>query len=70
MDREILCHQPIGNFHDDDVSLLRKNGRARGPSIDGDDQLLEAVRRLELILHVPLVVTNSSLRQCQRRENT
>lgn len=68
MDGDILSHQAVLELHDNLVALLGLNRWSRRLPIDGDYQFLVTIRRLVLILHLPLVIPDCRLRRWNREQ--
>ena len=61
VDCYIFCQQTICEFNNNGVSFFGQDCWAGALSIDGNNHLLEAIRRLVLILHLPFIPSDSSL---------
>ena len=61
VDCDISCQQTICELNNDGVSFFGQDCWTGALSIDGDNHLLKAIRRLVLILHLPSIPSDSSL---------
>ena len=61
VDCDIFYQQTIIELNNDGVSFFGQDCWTGALSIDGDNHLLKAIRRLVLILHLPSIPSDSSL---------
>lgn len=61
VDGKVFCQQTVLKLNNDSIPLLCLDGGSRSSAINGDNQLLIAIRGPILILHLPPVTSKSGL---------